>query len=189
MNKSLTGLLASLLFISGCQSTHNPATTGLQAERGLESPGPASCTAIDNLSNKQNPVDIFSGVIDCLNKDESQRAAELFLTAMSYGIYDTQRVDDKTAHQAIIVLRMNALSGREADDLAQLQKQINAVIADNETLCASLKSLGKPSYTPTYMIQHGMNAFTGQKTPDGLVPDFDAMTAWHKSLKTVAECG
>ena len=42
---------------------------------------------------------------------------------------------------------------------------------------------------PIYMIQHGMGAFTGQSTKDGLVENFDSSSAWAKSLSTIAKCG
>ncbi|MCG8529956.1 MAG: hypothetical protein MI749_04750 [Desulfovibrionales bacterium] len=107
---------------------------------------------------------------------------------MSYGFYDTQRVEDKTAHQAIVVLRMNSLS-REETELDKLQEQIDIVVSNNEDICRSLRNLGKPSYTPTYMIQHGIRALTGQNSNDGLVKGFDSKTAWRESLKMVPECG
>jgi hypothetical protein len=38
------------------------------------------------------------------------------------------------------------------------------------------------------MIQHGMGAFTGQSTKDGLVENFDSGVAWKDSLITIAKC-
>lgn len=107
---------------------------------------------------------------------------------MSYGFFDTRRVSDKTAHQAISVLRMNLFGAHSQDNMDKLQTALTKLSSDNTAICQSLTDLGAPAHKPTYMIQHGMGSFTGQSTKDGLVENFDSVVAWQDALSTIAKC-
>ena len=124
----------------------------------------------------------------CMNDENYAQAAALYFAAMSYGYFDTKRVSDKTAHQALSVLRMNVFGAQPKEVMDKLQVAIEKLSSDNAAFCKSLTDLGAPSYKPTYMIQHGMGAFTGQSTKDGLVENFNSGAAWKDSLTTYAKC-
>lgn len=185
--KIIVGTLTAL-FLSACNSTSNSNVSNYEADRNLESPKPAGCVPVSELSNKQNPVDIFTGLNACLVKEDFSSAAELYLAGMSYGFFDTKRVSDKTAHQAVSVLRMDIFGAQPQDVLDKLQTALTGLISNNTAICQSLTALGAPAYKPTYMIQHGMGAFTGKSTKDGLVESFDAEAAWKDALSTIPEC-
>jgi hypothetical protein len=183
----IIGLLAVIL-LTACNSTPKSNVSNYNAKGNLESANSSGCVAINQLSNQQNPVDIFNGLNTCMNAEHYSQAAGLYFAGMSYGYFDTKRVSDKTAHQAISVLRMNVFAAQPKDVLDKLQVEIDKISSDNAGICTLLTDLGAPSYKPTYMIQHGMGAFTGQSTKDGLLENFDSVAAWKDSLTTIAKC-
>ena len=54
--------VAAIFVLLACNSTPQGHTTNYNAEGSLESPKPSGCVSISNLSNGQNPVDIFTGL-------------------------------------------------------------------------------------------------------------------------------
>ena len=178
----------AIFSLSACNSTPQSNISNYNAKDNLESPKPSGCVAANQLSNQQNPVDIFTGLNSCITDGNYSQAAELYFAGMSYGYFDTKRVSDKTAHQAISVLRMNVFGAQPKEVMDKLQVALEKASSDNSAICKSLTELGAPSYKPTYMIQHGMGAFTGKSTKDGLVENFDTGAAWKDSLTTIAKC-
>ncbi|AOE49653.1 hypothetical protein [Kangiella sediminilitoris] len=189
MGKFIIVTTLSALALAACSSTPTRSVTNYQAQGNLESPKPSGCVEISKLSNEQNPVDIFTGLNICLSQNNYENAAELYFAGMAYGYFDTKRVSDKTAHQAISVLRMNTFSSQSQESMEKLQSEITNILSSNAELCKKLSSLGAPEYKPTYMLQHGMGAFTGQSTNDDLVESFDAEVTWEESLAKIAKCG
>lgn len=188
MDKSKVISVLAVLVLAACNSTPKSNITDYSAKGNLESPKPSGCVSINQLSNQQNPVDIFTGLSACMVNEKYSQAAELYFAGMSYGFFDTKRVSDKTAHQAISVLRMNVFGSQPEEAMDKLQIALDKIFSDNTAICQSLNDLGSPSYKPTYMIQHGMGAFTGQSTKDGLVENFNSGSAWENSLATIAKC-
>lgn len=189
MRKFIIVTTFSALMLAACSSPPTSSVTNYQAQGNLESPKPSGCVGISRLSNEQNPVDIFAGLNICLSKNNYENAAELYFAGMAYGYFDTKRVADKTAHQAISVLSMNTVSSQSQESIEKLQSEITNISSSNAELCRKLYSLGAPEYKPTYMVKHGMGAFTGQSTKDGLVESFDAEVTWEESLAKIAKCG
>lgn len=189
MDRKIILVTIAALLLSACNSTQKSNVANYEVAGNLESPKPAGCVSVGELSNKQNPVDIFTGLNVCLSNQDFSKAAEMYLAAMSYGFFDTKRVSDITAHQAISVLRMNLFSTQPKDVLDKLQDALVKLTDDNTAICESLTKLGAPAYRPTYMIQHGMGAFTGQSNnKSGLVENFDSEAAWKDALPTIAKC-
>lgn len=165
------------------------AILNLESERNLESPQPLACVPLSDITAQLNPVDLITGVAQCIEQEHYAQAADLYTAAMTYGYYDTLRVSDQTAHQALMVTRMNAFAQAEQADLVALQDAIAARLEVPE-LCQQLTTLGAPQYHPDYMIQHGMEAFSAMpEDKGGLVADFDAQAAWEHALQTVPKCG
>jgi hypothetical protein len=162
--------------------------TDYQAKGNLESPKPAGCVSVEDISSSQNPADIFHGVSKCISKRKYERGSELYLLAMAYGRYDSLRVEDTTSHQAISVLRRIAFSRFDEHKMNAFQEALKSTDQDNMAFCRSIRALGMPEYYPRYMIQHGMGAFLGQKSKDGLVGDFDSEKAWEEILSESLHC-
>lgn len=164
------------------------AILNLESERNLESPQPLACVPLSEVTAEHNPVDLIAGVAQCIEQENYPQAAELYTLAMTYGFYDTLRVSDQTAHQALMVVRMNAFTKAQQSELVKLQDAIAARLEAPE-LCEQLQAIGKPQYHPDYMIEHGMEAFSAMpEEKGGLVADFDAQAAWQHALQTVPKC-
>ncbi|RUO56830.1 hypothetical protein [Pseudidiomarina homiensis] len=164
------------------------AILNLESERNLESPQPLACVQLSEVTAKHNPVDLIAGVAQCIEQENYLQAADLYTVAMTYGFYDTLRVSDQTAHQALMVVRMNAFTKAQQSELVKLQEAIATRIEAPE-LCGQLQSLGAPQYHPDYMIKHGMEAFSAMpEEKGGLIADFDGPAAWQHALQTVPKC-
>lgn len=156
--------------------------TNIESDGNLKSETKVELKEVSEITNKNNPVDIFKLVRSKIEQEKYDDAVLAFGIGTGYGMYDMHRVSDSTAHQALAVLRMNAGAGIEQEKLDKFQNTLNAWFESPDKLITLLKKVGKPDYHPTYMIQHGMGAFTGNKTKDGLVPDFDSDKAWKEIL-------
>ena len=185
-------LLVLTLLIFGIHSINAQKVISIEAEGNLESPNPLECVSLSEVSNNNNPADILKGMAKCIQFEEYQKAARLFAIAGVYGIYDTYRVKDKTAHQALLMLQQNVFSSfdnNQTDLLVQsLKKELGSNSESLTEICLKIKEIGKPAYHPTYMIQHGISAFTDNKG-NGLVEDFDSKESWLLALNTYLKCG
>jgi hypothetical protein len=168
--------------------TTNAEIRNFEAKGNLESRNPVACVDINGISNKNTPADIFIGFEKCLGISNYQNSSELYLAALAYGLFDSKRVEDKTAHQAISVLRLKYLNGLNNDTTKNFKLELKKTTENISTICNSLKKLGAPDYYPNYMIKHGMGAFLGNKSRDGLVSDFDSSKAWEDVLKNYVKC-
>lgn len=162
--------------------------TNYETKDNLKSFHHLACVDVVALTKDNTPADIYPAVRTCIDHGDFQRAARLFAIAGAFGRFDTLRVLDKSAHQAIPALWMANLDGLGQDTKAQFQATLKA-ISDSEQLaelCAQARKLGPPTYYPTYMTQHGLSAFTGQG--GGLKQDFNAAEAWDSSVSTYLSC-
>lgn len=164
-------------------------TTTLLAEvRNFESKGnlksetKVELKEVSDITNKNNPVDMYKLIRTKIVKEQYDEAAEIFAIATAYGMYDIGRVQDRSAHQAITVLRMNSGEGLPAEKTDKYQEAINSLFKNPKRILELLDKVGSPDYHPSYMIQHGMGAFTGNQSKDGLVPDFDPKKEWQEIL-------
>ncbi|QSX32327.1 hypothetical protein JYB87_11140 [Shewanella avicenniae] len=181
-------MISGAFFLAACNSTPQSTMTNDESSGNLQTTKSVSCVSIAEINNNYTPVDMFNNLRQCLTEQNYQNAAELYIAALSYGYFDIERVADKTAHQAISVLRMNALSERPQSVTSQLKSAINAMSGNNHLLCQKLEQLGAPAYMPSYMLQHGVAAFTGQRSKDGLVDSFSPSAVWQDALEKVAKC-
>ena len=82
----------------------------INAPGNLESPKPLSCIKLSEVTNENNPADILNGMRKCIDQKDYKNAPRLFAIAGVYGKYDSFRVKDKTAHQALLVLQQSIFS-------------------------------------------------------------------------------
>lgn len=175
------------------QSSGNSKITAInfEAPGNLVSTNEVGCTNSSTLSNKFTPADLYRGVTSCLKNDNYRDGVFLFALAGVYGRFDTFRVKDKTAHQAITVLQMDTLGPLDKAKHESIKSEFRKVSGNPNSLqemCTEIKRIGIPSYHPQYMIQHGMNAFIGGNSNNGLVDNFDANAAWIKALDSYLHC-
>lgn len=162
-----------------------------EAPGNLESKNDLECIGARQLSNKYTPADLYKAVSKCANEDKYKEGALLFALAGVYGRFDTFRVADNTAHQAVTVLGMQAFGSLDKGKERAFKEGLKNILGTPDGLAATCKEiivLGPPDYYPSYMIQHGMNAFLKSGSGSGLVADFDVKIAWKKSLDAYLHC-
>ena len=169
---------------NGAQITNYETAGNLQVTHEI------GCVSLGEITNRHTPADIFPGFAQCARDGEYEKALKLYFIGLSYGQFDTQRVSDETAHQAISVLLMSTAGYLEENTLNELQK-IKTELLENDSkmkeICAEIKKIGLPKYHPGYMISHGMGAFTGSSSNNnGLNDDFDAEKEWIEIIDGMA---
>lgn len=147
------------------------------------------CHTVEQFKNTSTPLDIYKDFIECVNEERYDDGAKLFFIANAYGYYDTQRVSDRTAHQAISVLRMSVGSALNEKQRAEFQASAKSIAGSDRTeICKILKTVGKPNYHPSYMINHGLKAFEGPQENGGLNTYFNPDSAWNDTLTNYFKC-
>ncbi|HEX5760865.1 MAG TPA: hypothetical protein VF121_16875 [Thermoanaerobaculia bacterium] len=157
----------------------------------LESKYDLECVGQASLSNKYTPADLYRAVAKCVDQGKYKEGAFLFALAGVYGRFDALRVADRTAHQAVDVLFMQALGPLGKAKHKAFKKAIKALVSRPDSLAAACKgiaTIGAPDYYPRYMVQHGLDAFSREEPADGLVADFDAESTWKEALDTYLHC-
>jgi hypothetical protein len=149
-----------------------------------------ACTGLSGLNNKLTPVDLAKGTIDCIKKGRFEDGVSLYLLFGAYGWFDTRRVVDESAHQAIPALKMYISAVIAQGD--REKKWIEAVdrVTGEKNLarfCAAVKKIGMPVYYPDYMIKHGLAAFNNPEKAT-VYSDFDGPMVWHSTLQGYLKC-
>ncbi len=172
----------------GATVTQHGNVTNVESKDNLKSFHHLDCIDVGALTTDNTPADMYPAVRTCINRGDYQRAARLSAIAGAYGRFDTLRVNDISAHQALQVLQLNNLQDLRQDAKDKFQATIKEIVASDQItdLCFQARKLGGPTYYPTYMTQHGMSAFTGKG--GGLKEDFNAAEVWESSLTTYLHC-
>jgi hypothetical protein len=162
--------------VTSCEQPGNLAPT---QDRG--------CIRLDEADTGMSPADLSLSVVTCGHEGRYEDAAQLYLLVMARGAFDTRRVADTTAHQAISVLQFQIFNAMNQAQNMGIDTAVQAQVADMAAFCAVLSSMGPPEYDPGYMIAHGMCAVLDTGRPD-LVDGFDAEAAWGEVLRTAMTC-
>ncbi|MGB6093300.1 MAG: hypothetical protein WBF83_06035 [Moheibacter sp.] len=180
------------LFLTGFAFVFAQKVISIEAEGNLESPDPLDCVELSEVTNNHNPADILNGMRKCIEIKDFEKAAKLFALGSVYGTYDSYRVEDKTAHQAILVILDNNLSDISNEDEQAFVKNLHENFEKGSeklnVICQEIQNVGIPAYYPRYMIQHGINAFLDEDG-DGLVEGFNSEESWELVLKDYLHCG
>jgi hypothetical protein len=134
---------------------------------------------------------LYPAHADCVRSGDLDAAVELYAFATAFGDYDTKRVADTSAHQAIGALQARYLwtlpEDRKLAFVEYLETSAAAGTKLGRRVCAELRRVGPPAYEPLYMIRHGMNAVLGSgpsAPPDGFSQD----VAWASVLESEMKC-
>jgi uncharacterized membrane protein YhaH (DUF805 family) len=152
------------------------------------------CLKGDEVKPEYTPADLMPAVVDCIDKERYEDGAMIFLTASLYGSYDKQRVKDVTAHQAISALiakHIQFLDTPNKEKYNALMKNLLEELDDGENnsplenkFCNFIIKLPKPNYFPSYMINHGMDAFSADfDEKKGLSDNYNSDEIWQKVLQ------
>jgi hypothetical protein len=177
---ALTKALQSFKTLPPISRTQEGNITRYETAGNLAASGLAIPQSVKEITPGHNPVDIAALARKKLEEGEYDEAFEAATIAAAYGTYDTRRVADKSAHQGMAIIMRSIISGLPEDKQAALIGRLETV--DKQAMFPLLKAVGKPSYHPSYMIQHGIRAFSGEQENNGIVPDFDEDKAWAETI-------
>jgi len=147
------------------------------------------CVDMGALTSQNTPTQILLGARKCVDDKEYDRGASLFTAAGAYGKFDSLRVPDVSAHTIIPDFESALFGQLDNESKANFKSAVEKLYksdADRLNVCAQLRTLGPPTYYPTYMLLHGMSQFTGRG--GGLRDDFNRDTAWETALSTYVKC-
>lgn len=172
-------------------TTRQSRIQNFEAPGNLESRYNVGCIRAEKIKRKYTPTDLYRAMSKCIVREKYAEGVVLFAVAGVYGRFDAYRVVDKTAHQAVIVARIQAVRNISKEKLVEFQNNLKATLGDSAglaTVCKKIEAIGSPDYYPRYMIQHGMNAFLKDGGGKKLDEAFDVKSAWKKSLDTYLHC-
>lgn len=165
--------------------------TTLEAPGNLAPTVDPGCVAMATADARLSPPDLALGVLACGNAGNWDAAAELYILILLRADFDVRRVVDPTAHQAGQVLLAQLYDRQSEAERASLEAAIrrfaDPTTTQRDILCRALQASGVPQHDPSWMIQHGMAAFTGLEG-DGLVPGFDPVAGWDAALRETVAC-
>lgn len=158
----------------------------------LESQNNIGCVSAQEVKNNYTPVDLYKGMAICAKSERFQEAAFLFSISGVYGRFDSLRVADRTAPQGLMIARSQIFEDIPKEKLEKLQGFVSKALgssSDVAAICKDIIRVGPPSYYPKYMVAHGMGSlhYTGEAV-DGLLKNFNATSAWKKSLDSYLHC-
>ncbi|BEV72962.1 hypothetical protein THUN1379_24440 [Paludibacterium sp. THUN1379] len=156
----------------------------------------AACLKPDALQSQMTPVELFPAAAACIQDNDLPSAVMLVGLGSAYASYDSQRVSDPTATSAGNVVQRAAMNTLSSEQKQQLGMAVVGTMRDQDkrtALCQSLQRIGAPTYTPTYMINHGQVAMSqalthSTSTDSGLKPDFDGGRTWAMVLQNYMHC-
>jgi len=145
------------------------------------------CMETSEIQNTYTPETLFQSSALCVEEEKYPQAVELYLVAIAYGNYDSARVLDKTARQALDNLKTSNFGDIDARKRNLFAEALRTRLDNMKQSCSFLIALGKPNYYPRYMVQAGENALI-QKSNNSLVPNYNEKELWHDTLFTYLRC-
>lgn len=190
-------LLACTVFFSVCASwapvwaqSYAPARQA-GPWRKLESSVETKCLDQTSANSLHTPVALSSAMIDCVRQSRLDDAVFLYAMSGVYGNFDSLRVSDPSAPQAVSVLRMAVMDSLTDQQKAVFKQRVVERLQNQDyraRVCNQIDRIGPPQYFPNYMIQHGMAAIVGPRSDNGLKPRFDEKVAWKGALNSYLHC-
>ncbi len=174
--------------------TQNGNITNVESKGNLQVTHKLKCLKPENIKPEYTPADLMPAVVDCIDQARYEDGLFVFLTASLYGSFDQRRVKDTTARQAISALIaehiqfLDTPNKKKYDELTTKffkeaqDNQKNSVLENK--LCDIVANLKRPTYFPSYMINHGMDAFVeGFDPKNGLIEEKNTEEVWQGVLK------
>jgi hypothetical protein len=178
-------ILLLSLFLSTASSAQVKESNGrfsnYSTEGNLAITTKLGCISLSATKNVFTAADLYQGVTECLQLNNFQYAADLFMLAGAYSAFDAARVVDRTAGQAKTVLLVNAFAKASNEQKLKFNEALAQNVGDKaslETVCTAIKKTGSPDYYPKYMISHGVMAFNGNSNDTALIKDLDYKKLW-----------
>lgn len=188
-SRAKAGIIGAAMIVAG--TVAGAQVTNYETPGNLAVTQNPGCIAIEAAGPELTPPDLHAGALSCVADKRWEAAADLFLLGLVRAAFDTRRVSDETAHQAVpaLALQFNkALKPRAVRKLEAAFEGFGGTESEQHVaFCATFAEMAPPSYEPAYMIAHGMDAVMGRKTVR--VTPFDPETAWAETLTGYLKCG
>ena len=142
------------------------------------------------LANSYTPADLYPSIKLCIDEGKQEHAIYSYMLASAYSLFDAKRVVDKTAHQAIELIQKHSIWTLTALEQDKFQQKLTAFIDSPESMqaaCSFLQSVGKPAYSPDYMVEHGVKRITAEHA-NGIDKNFQADITWKTTLISQLKC-
>lgn len=156
---------------------------------------PTTCISFDKANSQSVPPQLYRTIGQCIQNDDYSNSLALFVLAGIDTRFDASRVADTTASDTGAVLIRNTFEAIPAAAKKKFGAAINAAFSDKSVkdyLCGWVQEVGPPSYQPTYMLMHGMNAVTAGLTktslPEELLPVPDPSGRWKAIATSYLHC-
>lgn len=196
-----TPILFLLCGISVAQAQQTPPTVRVEkegltshvrVEGSLQPTQRIGCINLSEAKSSMTPPDLHTGLGECLQQGEHEKAFRLFTLAGVFARFDAERIVDTTARGGAQVLVMNTMAAIPAEKkqgLAQVAARWKSDTEFRKLVCGDIQKVGMPSYVPKYLILHGINALTSPNPlENGVRTDFDAMSTWAQLQSTYLKC-
>ena len=182
--KPMKGIMLTLLIPLVLWAASNPFED--QTEHASE-PWSNRCLERVEIVNKLSADLLFASSTYCIQEEKYDQAADLYLTATAYGYFDSLRVADKSARSVLDTLKVTYFSPLDAKKRDRFAQVLRDKLDHLASTCRFLESLGKPNYMPRYMIEAAQNPLS-QKSPNGLVPNYNAKALWDETRLEYLRC-
>lgn len=145
------------------------------------------CLERNEIQNVYTPEILFSSSAKCIQDGKYDQAADLYLVAVAYGYFDGLRVVDKTGQDVLETLKVNHFSDIDAKKRDQFAQVLRSKLEDMSSTCRFLSKLGRPNYTPRYMVDASKNPFA-QGSNNGLIPHYNGAALWDQTRASYLRC-
>jgi hypothetical protein len=152
---------------------------------------PVGCVSIDTLTNKHTPVDMFAGVVTCIENKDYEQGAKLYLLALTYAEFDSKRVVGLMAAEVVTALKLNTFSSLPENTMTDFRFAVEATLgyADQKSFtCRALNNIGAPKYHPNYMINYGLAHLENNDNSLALLVDFNEKKSWNEVVEKYSKC-
>jgi hypothetical protein len=148
------------------------------------------------VTPSQSAMELLRRSVSCIKYEKYTAAAHLLRMGYALQRYDVERVQDETAHGAFQVSARRVFQALSRTQGQKLQAEMDRLSESKEArapVCNQLRSMGPPSYTPSYMIKHGMQAVRSAMGADSVEvstnpPEgFSPSAAWD-TARAYADC-
>lgn len=179
----LLGLIPSVS--SGRQVDEQVGSAGNPPSLRLQ----VACMKGTEVTAKDTPERIYASAAQCVKEGNYPDAAKLIFVSGVFWRFDVRRVPDQSAHDAgqmLLLAYIGSLPEKQRAPLAFELKAFKPGSKVGGAFCGRMREMGPPTYYPSYMVEHGMGAFTSGG--GALVPGFDSAKAWEDVLTDAVHC-
>ncbi|KAA0997890.1 hypothetical protein FVF58_47125 [Paraburkholderia panacisoli] len=174
------------------QAQSSDATTSrTMTQDGRDFAAGAKCVKPDRISNTHNPVELNRMMVACVKQERLADATFLYAISGVYGRYDTLRVPDISAHQAVTIIRMATMASLSVDEKARFEREVRTEMDDldhKRSVCSAIEKMGPPGYAPDYMTRHGLGVTPQRQAPDAPQLHNDPESRLRQALTGYLQC-